>query len=103
MLITFVCDAHESLTMFGNVGTRLLDMMGYHGKPSGEISEKDIPAARERLRSGIENDTSPLPSENEDDNDSDEPLVSLKHRAFPLFEMLDAAEKEKCNVKWKTV
>lgn len=107
MLITFTCDAHETIVMFGDIAQKLLGMMGYQGKTTGSLEADDIPVVRTRLRNAL--DTSKkeqsernIEPDNNKNTDTKEPQVSLEHRAFPLFEMLDAAEKEKCAVQWKS-
>jgi len=106
MLVTFSCKVREDIVMFGNVGMRLLEMMGYSGKSSGEIFENDIPVVRERLQKALARETMTddkrSDDEDSDDSTSQKSIVSLKQRAFPLLDMLDSAEKEKCMVSWKS-
>lgn len=103
MLITFSCEVYENIIMFGEVGKRLLEMMGYGGKLTGMIAVKDIPAVRTRLRNALDGaGAKPTEGVEKGSHDSAEPSVSLQQRAFPLFEMFDAAEKEECDVKWKS-
>lgn len=92
MLITFKCQVKTDITMFGDVAQRLLHIMGYDGTRPGVILVKDIPAVRNKLKNI---------SRNEKGQDQDDEAVSLAHRAFPLIEMLDEAEKEECTVQWE--
>lgn len=103
MLVTFTCEAYSDITMFGDVARHLLTMMGHSGTVPSAILAKDIPAALDRLKKAIESEkAAPIPdlTDNQDD-DSNEKAVSLRHRALPLIELLTAAAKENCNVMWK--
>lgn len=105
MLITFSCDAYESIIMFGDVGKHILAMMGYANELNGVIKSEEIPAVRARLHQALEhakNDSVAIVNDDGDDDESKEAPVSLSHRAFTLFEMFDAAESEKCDVEWKS-
>ena len=97
MLVTFSCDAHENITMFGDVARRLLVLMGHSGTLPSAILSEDVPQALSRLRQGIaEEKASAAPAVNDDDNEQ----VSLAHRAIPLIALLEDAVKAKCNVMW---
>ena len=105
MLITFSCEVYKNVVMFGDVGRRLLDMMGYGGTLNGIIRVDDIASVRSRLRNALDhvsaNQTEQTTANNNPNQDDDEnSKVSLEHRAFPLFDMFDAAEKEKCDITW---
>lgn len=99
MLITFSCPAYADITMFGDVAIRLLKLMGHSGTVPSALLAADVPAALERLKAGIAANSSAPPSEAEE-NEDEEPAVSLSHRAFPLVALLDAAAKAKCDVMW---
>lgn len=103
MLVTFTTKAYADITMFGDVALALLKMMGHSGTVPGAILAEDVPAALDRLKRGIEAaklaDTAkgtPQPAD-----DTDEPPVSLAHRALPLIELLTAAATRKSDVMWK--
>ncbi len=104
MLVTFSCDAYSDITMFGYVALLLLKMMGHSGEVPGAILAIDVPATHDRLKKAIERDKdmpiSDLSNDDQDD-DSNEKVVSLRHRALPLIDLLAAAAKENCNVMWK--
>ena len=103
MLVTFTCEAYAHITMFGDVAQHLLTMMGHSGTVPGAILAEDVPAALDRLKRAIETEKAvPIPdlSRNNQDDDSNEKAVSLRHRALPLIELLAAAAKENCNVMW---
>ncbi len=98
MLVTFTTDAYADITMFGDVAKTLLKMMGHSGTVPSAILAEDVPAALSRLTAAIDA-TKAAPSV--DDEDEDEPQVSLAHRAWPLTNLLTAAAKEGCDVMWK--
>ncbi len=99
MLVTFSCDAHENITLFGGVAEKLLKMMGQSGTVPSAILAEHVPAALANLSEAIAKEKPAVSQYSEDDDDEIE--VSLKHRALPLIELLQAAVKQKCNVMWK--
>ena len=102
MLITFTTPVHADITMFGDVAKALIRMMGHSGKVPGALLAEDVPAALERLKSAVEsNPDAPLnPRRDEDDDEARSQSVSIKHRALPLIELLEAAAREQKNVMW---
>ena len=98
MLVTFTTDAYADITMFGDVALALLKMMGHSGTVPSAILAADVPAALSRLTAGVET-AKAVPSV--DEEDEDEPQVSLSNRALPLIKLLTAAVKEGCDVMWK--
>ncbi|NBC49855.1 MAG: DUF1840 family protein [Gammaproteobacteria bacterium] len=102
MLITFKTPVHADITMFGDVAKALIRMMGHSGAVPGALLAKDVPAALDRLKAAVEtNPEAPLdPERDEDDEDARAQSVSLKHRALPLIELLEAAARDEKNVMW---
>jgi len=100
MLVTFSCPAYADITMFGDVATHMLRMMGHSGTVPGAILAEDVPAALERLLAAIEAEQKLPEQEKPGNEEGDEPAVSLAHRALPLISLLEAAAKAKCNVMW---
>ncbi len=101
MLVTFSCDAHENITMFGDVAVRLLKIMGHSGTVPSALLAEDIPEALARLQQemAVENIKSGQRAQSAFDEDEDE--ISLPNRALPLIELLEDAVKNKCNVMWQ--
>ncbi len=102
MLVTFSCDAHENITMFGDVALRLIKMMGHTGTVPSAIVKENVPSALTHLQQAIELERQkppPIPRRLSDDDDDQE--VSLVNRAIPLIELLEAAVKKECDVMWK--
>jgi hypothetical protein len=98
MLVTFTTDAYADITMFGDVALGMLKMMGHSATVPGAIRAEDVPLALSRLRAAIDAEKS---SSSLADNNADEPVVSVAHRALPLINLLAAAAKEKSYVTWK--
>ena len=102
MLVTFKTEAYANITMFGDIAIALLELMGHSGSVPGALLAEDIPAALARLEEGVaaNPDASLDSGANAKSDDSDEPRVSLNHRALPLIELLTAAAATKQNVMW---
>lgn len=100
MLVTFTTKAYADITMFGDIGKRMLKMMGHSTKVPGAILAADVPAALVRLRAAIEAEKA-VPPVQDRDEDEDEPVISLATRAVPLIDLLAAAAKAKATVMWK--
>ena len=98
MIVTFTTKTYSDITMFGDVALTLLKMMGHSTKVPGAILAADVPEALDRLKAGIEAEETPVPAA---DDEEEEPVVSLAHRALPLIELLKAARQANANVMWK--
>ena len=98
MLVTFTTEVFADITMFGDTALTMLKMMGHSGTIPGAIKAEDVPVALSRLTAAVAAEKGVSPVE---DEDADEPAVSLAHRAQPLIDLLSAAAKEHCNVMWK--
>lgn len=98
MLVTFTTKAYADITLFGDIALAMLKMMGHSPTVPGAILAEDVPAALSRLTDAIEAENAPPPV---DDQDTDEPVVSMRHRALPLMDLLAAAAKAEANVMWK--
>ena len=96
MLVTFRCKGHENITFLGHVAQRLLHLMGHSGAVPSAVLAADVPAALARLQQAFV-DKPPVPVENDD---PEEAVVSLKHRALPLMALLQDAIKNQSNVMW---
>ena len=98
MLITFKSKAFANITMFGEVGLQLLEMMGFGKNVPGAIMADDVPVALENLNRALaripEQDTA------ESDPEDEQPAVSLHLRAVPLLKMLQAAAADEAFISW---
>ena len=100
MLITFKTPAHANVTMFGVVALNLLKLMGRSQTVPSAMWPADIPQALENLRQGLAA-AAMKESEASGDDEEKEPSVSIKHRALPLIELLEAAHSADVSVMWE--
>lgn len=105
MLVTFKTKYYSNITLFGNIALIFIKIMGHGGTVPGAIRAEDVPAALQRLTKAVEDEPTPSPlspTENTtDDEDDNEPVVSLRHRALPLIELLQSAVESESNVMWE--
>jgi hypothetical protein len=102
MLITFRTKAYADITMFGEVALTLIRLMGHSGSVPGAILAEDVPGALTRLRAAAAatpNAPAPGPTDGQRD-EAEEPPVTLSHRALPLIALMEAAQRDRCNVMW---
>jgi hypothetical protein len=99
MLITFKTNAYANITMFGDVGLKMLEMMNFGKALPGAITAEDVPQALINLQQGLEK----LPQQTEaaGAEDDDQPSTSLHTRALPLLELLKAATVDNSLVRWE--
>ena len=101
MLITFQCDAYEQVTLFGDIASQFLMIMGESGIVPGAMLASDVPFALSRLKAFVTKEEKPLKRQSSGLEDEDEePAVSLAHRALPLIKLLTAAEQASVAVMW---
>lgn len=104
MLVTFKCEAHEDITMLGNVAVRFLKILGHSGTIPGAIMAADVPEALMRLKqvnNQVEEKPAIQPVHRSQHENEEEDRVSLAQRAFPLIELFTNAAKEKKNIMWE--
>ena len=103
MLVRFKSKAYADITMFADVAVKLLKLMGHSGAVPGAISAQEIPASLARLKAGLAAEETGA-GEQTDTNfnaaDQSEQPVSLKRRAWPLIELLEAAVERDEFVMW---
>ena len=104
MLITFTTDAHADITMFGDIALNMIEMMGHSKTVPGAILAADVPIALSHLKTAIEEQKATSPVEEvegtKDEDNKNEPKVSIDNRALPLISLLTAAAEAECNVMW---
>ena len=100
MLVTFSCPVYADITMFGDVAVQLLKLMGHSGTVPSALLAEDVQPALERLKAGVKAEAALPGAEESQQQDDDEPLVSLSHRALPLIELLTTAAQANCSVMW---
>ncbi len=101
MLVQFTSDAYENITMFGDVARQLLKTMGQSGTIPGALQADEVPAALSRLESGLKEKGNMNTSMSSNDDDDQDPPISLSHRAVPLIAMLKASAAQNCDVIWQ--
>ena len=99
MLITFKTKSYPNITMFGDVGTKMLEMMDYGVSVPGAIIAEDVPRALSNLQRKLESVMDIV--EPTGDADDDQPAVSLHTRAVPLIELLESAIDDSNHVRWE--
>ncbi len=98
MLVTFSTDAFENISYFQDIAQQLLKNMGHSGTVPGAIKAHEIGAALTQLKNAVQ--LSPTSSNNNSTDDDAEVIISLKQRAIPLINLLEAALQKKCDVLW---
>ena len=99
MLITFKTSAYANITMFGEIGLTMLDMMAFGRSVPGAIDADDVATALDNLKLAL--DKLPQQVEPAGEADEDQPAVSVHARAFPLTELLQAAIDDETYVRWE--
>ena len=101
MLVTFSTKSYSNIMMFDDIATRLLRMMGNSATIPGAIVADDVPEALQKLKGALNiQEGFPQVAPNTGDEES-EHIVSLRHRALPLVELLENAAKKGNDVMWK--
>ncbi|MBI2803239.1 MAG: DUF1840 domain-containing protein [Gammaproteobacteria bacterium] len=100
MLVSFQSKNSAAFTMFGDVATQLIKLMGHGGGIPGALAAEDVPAALARLRQALETAPPRAAGTAVDDDDENEPKVSLHQRAAPLIAMLTNAITAESYVMW---
>ena len=99
MLITFKTSAYANITMFGDVGLKLLEMMNFGKAVPGAITADNVPQALINLQQGLAK--IPQQAVAAGAEDDDQPSTSLHTRAVPLLELLKAATVDHNLVRWE--
>jgi hypothetical protein len=104
MLVKFTSTATGSITMFGDIATQLIKMLGATGKVPGAMSAEDLPAAIAQLKTKLAQQAS-IDGEVKDDDDEDKSKqpISLSSRAVPLIDLLQRASDKQAPVMWETL
>ncbi|MCP4187488.1 MAG: DUF1840 domain-containing protein [Gammaproteobacteria bacterium] len=99
MLITFKTKSYANITMFGEVGLKMLEMMDYGVKIPGGIVAADVSHALQNLQQALA--SLPPIVEPGGEVDDDQPTVALQTRAVPLLELLQSAFADENDVRWE--
>jgi hypothetical protein len=104
MLVKFSSTATGSITMFGDIATQLIKMLGATGKVPGAMSAEDLPVAIAQLKTQLAQQAS-IDSDVQDDDEEDKSKqpISLSSRAMPLIDLLQRASDKQAPVMWEAV
>ena len=102
MLITFHTKSYADITLFGDIGKQLIELMGHTPTVPSAILAEDLPAALAHLRAGVTATSAQSQVSDKKDvhTDDEERPVSLANRALPLIQLLEAAAKDNESVMW---
>jgi hypothetical protein len=108
-LVVFRSKAAAEIYMFAESAHRLLRIVGKAESERGVIQADEVAEALGRLTAAVEKEKDELRQERArrevderiGDAHSEQPLpVTLGQRAFPLIEMLRAAQRKRVDVTW---
>ncbi len=99
MLITFKTKSYANITMFGEVGLKMLEMIDYGVKIPGGIVAADVGHALQNLQQGLA--SLPPLVEPTGEVDDEQLAVALQTRAVPLLELLHSAVTNENDVRWE--
>lgn len=112
MLMTFRSKAAGEIVMLAQHAQPILEIAGklkaVSLEPQGVFTPEQLPAAIQQLEAAFvadsEAESEQAPPQEEDEEEREAPKaydwVSLRQRAFPLLEMLKAANAAQVNVTW---
>lgn len=105
MLVTFSTKVSADITMFGDVASALLKLMGQSGAVPGALLAADVASALMTLKANIDGPVGAEPAGNpplraDEDEERAPPPVTLRQRAYPLIKLLEAAARAKADVLW---
>lgn len=109
-LVVFRSKAAGEIFMFAETARRIFEIIGKQQAPRGVITAEQVPEALARLTAAVEEEKAQLRAaqaqaeeaarRGEDDADKGERAITLAQRAYPLIEMLRAAQKKNVDVTW---
>jgi len=108
-LVVFRSKAAGEIFMFAETARRIFEIIGRSDAARGVITADQVPDALRRLTAAVDKEKADLAAAGADAEargrrgDDDAPAaqpVTLAQRAFPLLEMLRAAEKKRVDITW---
>lgn len=107
-LVVFRSKAAGEIFMFAETARRIFDILGRSEAPRGVITAEQVPDALRRLVDAVEQEKAEIKAAQQEadlaDKQADgsvrEQPVTLGQRAYPLIEMLRAAQKKNVDVTW---
>lgn len=106
-LVIFRSKVAADITMFADNARRIFEVIGRPESARGVITAEQVPDALQRLTAAVDQDRAQHRAASADAA-NDEPEgkgmqargVTFAQRAFPLIEMLRAAQKKEADVTW---
>jgi hypothetical protein len=99
-LVVFRSRAASEVIMFADAAHRLLELAGKPVAERGVITAAQIDDVLARLQQAVEDDKAAGAAAAPADDPAASVPVTLRQRAFPLIEMLRAAQKRQVDVTW---
>jgi hypothetical protein len=107
-LVVFRSRAAGEIFMFAETARRIFEIVGRQEAPRGVITAEQVPEALQKLVAAVDEEKAQLKAAQEEadlqdrqgDGGVQQRPVTLGQRAFPLIEMLRAAQKKKVDVTW---
>jgi len=99
-LVIFRSRAASEIIMLAETAHRLLELAGKSVADRGVITAAQIDDALARLQSAVDAEPPVAAPPADPAADPGAPPVTLRQRAYPLIEMLRAAQKRQVDVTW---
>ncbi len=97
MPITFKSKSGASILMLDAIGQQMLEMLNFGDRVPGAIVAEDLPKALDNLVTALD----ALPPPDPELEDEDNPKVSLKTRALPLIQLIEASITDDEHLRWE--
>lgn len=108
-LVVFRSKAAGEIFMFAETARRIFDIIGKADAQRGVITAEQVPQALAQLSAAVDEEKAQMKAAAEQQRDADRRgdaevaaarAITLGQRAFPLIEMLRAAQKKRVDVTW---
>jgi len=106
-LVVFRSKADAEIFMFAESANRILAIIGKEQSPKGVITADQLPGALANLQAAVDEEKAELKAaadaaraDDRSDAATGARAITLGQRAFPLLEMMRAANKRKVDVTW---
>jgi hypothetical protein len=107
-LVIFRSKAAADITMFAENARRIFEVIGRPESARGVITAEQVPDALQRLTAAVDQEktqhrvaaSADATNDEQEGKGSSARGVTFSQRAFPLMEMLRAAQKKNADVTW---
>ena len=107
-LVVFRSKAAGEIFMFAETARRIFDIIGRQEAPRGVITAEQVPESLQKLVDAVEEEKAQLKAAKDEadradkqgEGEAQQRPITLGQRAFPLIEMLRAAQKKQVDVTW---